>query len=122
MKPDKHNHGVGRPAMHVAHEHAEGHVELQILHVGVSILGDRPVVEHEINASHHGNQEHQESQPAHTPGKTHAHGVASHLGRVEMQKNVGRYHHDAVSRRVFITVAKNRLPNVAFDDIAFDLI
>src|SRR4030095_3427028 len=108
--------------MHVTHEHAEGHVELEILHVGVGILSHGPVVEHEINAGDHGNQEHQESQSAHTPGKTHSHSVAPDLGRVKVQENVGRNHHDAVPRCVFIAVAENRLPNVAFDDIAFDLI
>ena len=48
--------------------------------------------------------------------------MAPDLGRVEVQENVGRNHHDAVPRRVFVAVAENRLPNVAFDDIAFDFI
>jgi hypothetical protein len=39
-----------------------------------------------------------------------------------MEKNVRGHHHYAIARRVFITVAKNRFPNVALDDIGFDLI
>jgi hypothetical protein len=48
--------------------------------------------------------------------------MAPDLGGVEVQKDVGCYHHDSIARRVFIAVAKNRLPNLAFDDIVPDLI
>jgi coproporphyrinogen III oxidase-like Fe-S oxidoreductase len=48
--------------------------------------------------------------------------MAPDFGGMQVKKNVGRHHHDAVARRVVITVAKNRLPYVTFDNIAFDLI
>jgi hypothetical protein len=41
---------------------------------------------------------------------------------MEVQKDVGRDHHDPVARRVLVTMAKNRFPNVTFDDIGFDLV
>ena len=59
-----------------------------------------------------------ERESAHAPGKAHPDSMAPNFGGMEMQKHVGRHHHDAVTRRVVITVAKNRLPNMAFDDVA----
>ena len=47
--------------------------------------------------------------------------MAAHLGGMEMEKNVRRHHHDPVARRVLVAVAKNRFPDVAFDDIVLDL-
>jgi hypothetical protein len=48
--------------------------------------------------------------------------VTPHLGGVEMKKNVGGNHHDPVTRRVFVTVPEDRLPDMTLDDVAFDFI
>src|SRR5580765_3013315 len=110
------------PTVHVTHEHAEGHVVVQILHVRISVFGHRTIVEHQVDARYHGDQKHQKGQSAHAPRKAHAHGMAPYLGRMEVQKHVGGHHHDPVSRRVFVTVAKDGFPNVALHDVAFDFI
>ena len=48
--------------------------------------------------------------------------MAPHFGRMQVQENIRRYHHDAVARRVLVAMAKDRLPNLVFDDIALDFI
>src|SRR5256885_13111934 len=42
VQPDRDHHAVRGPAVHVPHEHAEGHVVLEVLHVGVGVLRRRP--------------------------------------------------------------------------------
>src|SRR5437899_7728138 len=41
---------------------------------------------------------------------------------MEMQPDIPRYHEDAVARRIFVAVAKNRLPRLRFHDLSFQLI
>ena len=48
--------------------------------------------------------------------------MASNLSGMKVEKNIGRHHHDAVTWRVLVAVAKDRPPDVAFDNIALDLI
>ena len=122
VQPDRDHHAVRRPAVHVAHQHPERHVELEILHVGVGVLGGRPVVEHQIDAGDHRHQEHQEGDAAHAPGEAQARGVLAHLGGVQVQPDVARHHEDAVARRVLVAVPEDRLPDLRLHDLALDLI
>ncbi len=88
VQPYGEDHAVGRPPMHVAQEHAEGDVELQILHVGVRILGHRPVIEHQDDACDREDQEEEKGDPPHAPGKPDADGMAPDFRRMEMHPDV----------------------------------
>src|SRR5438128_5252294 len=122
VQPDRDHHAVRRPAVHVPHEHAERHVVLEVLHVGVGVLRRRPVVEHEIDAGHHGHQEHEERDAAHAPGEAQPGRVPAHLGGVEAEPHVPRHHEDAVARRVVVAVAEDRLPHLRLGDLTLDLV
>ena len=111
VQPDRDHHAVRRPAVHVPHEHPERHVELEVLHVGVRVLGGRPVVEHQEDAGHDRHEEHEERDAAHAPGEAQARRVAAHLRRVQVQEDVARHHEHAVARRVVVAVAEDRLPD-----------
>ena len=67
-------------------------------------------------------KKHEKCEAAHAPGKAHAHRVAPHLGRVQMEKDVGRHHHYTVTRSVLVAVPEDRLPHVAFDDVFFNFL
>src|SRR5207342_682248 len=121
MQPDKHDHRVSRPPMHVAHEHAERHIELEIFHVSVGIFRHRPVIEHQIDAGNGSDEKHEKSETSHAPSKTHAHRMTPHFGRMEMEEDIGSHHHHPVTRCVVVTVAKDRFPNLALNDIVFNL-
>ena len=80
MEPDKNDHGMGSPTMHVTHEHAKRHVELQVLHIRVGVFRHRSVVEHQVDSRDDGNQKHEEGKPPHTPREPHPYAVPAHLG------------------------------------------
>jgi hypothetical protein len=40
---------------------------------------------------------------------------------MQMEKDVGRNHHHPVTRRVIVAMTKDRFPNLALDDIVFNL-
>ena len=41
--------------------------------------------------------------------------------RMEMEEDIGSHHHHPVTRCVVVTVAKDRFPNLALNDIVFNL-
>src|SRR6059058_5013646 len=122
VQPDRDHHAVRGPAVHVPHEHAERHVVLEVLHVGVGVLRRRPVVEHEVDAGHDGHQVHEEGDAAHAPREAQPRGVPAHLGGMEVEPHVPRHHEDAVPRRVVVAVAEDGLPDLRLGDLTLDLI
>ena len=122
VQPDRDHHPMRRPAMHVAHQHPEGHVEFEILEVRVGIFRYRPVVEHEVNTRHHRHQKHEKGDPPHAPREPQPGGVLADLGGMEVQPHVPRDHEDAVAWGILIAVAENRLPRLRFHDLPLEFI
>src|SRR5471032_355779 len=116
MQPDEDDHAVLRPAVHVAHDHAEGNVEVEVLHVPVRVLAGGPVIEHQHHAGDDGAQVEQEGQAARAPGVPVTDAVAPHLRRMQVQPDVGRNLQYAVARSVGVAVAEDRPPDVVVGD------
>src|SRR5208337_1377341 len=81
-----------------------------------------PVVEHQVDAGDHGDQEQKESDSAHAPAEAQTEGVTLDLGGMKVQPDVAGDDLDAVARPVFIAVAKNRSPGLGLDDLPLGLL
>jgi len=119
VQPDEDDHAVRRPAVHVAHDHSEGNVEVEVLDVPVRVLAGGPVVEHQHHAGHHRAEIEKEGEPAGAPGMAVADPVPPHLRGMQMQPDVGADLQHAVARGVRVAVAEDRSPDVVVgDDLA----
>src|SRR5713101_3767868 len=116
VQPDEDDHAVRRPAVHVAHDHSEGDVEIEVLDVPVRVLAGGPVVEHQHHAGHHGAQVEQEGQAARAPGVPVADAVPAHLAGVQVEPDVGRNLQHAVARGVRVAVAEDGPTEVVLGD------
>jgi len=119
MEPHENDHGMGRPSVHVPHQHAKGHIELQIFHICIGVLGYGPVIEHQVDTRHHGDEEHEKRESPHAPGKTHPYGMPADLGRMEMEPHITRHHHHTVSGRILITVTEYGPPDLTLNNLFF---
>src|SRR4029077_16119751 len=115
MEPDGDHHRVGRPAVHIADDAAEGDDELQVAHVLVGGMGRGDVVEHQEESGNGQHDEKEERQPAEAERVRHPDPGAAHADRVDVKEEVGegRAGGDLVSERK--TVAEDRADHLADD-------
>ena len=88
VQPDRDDHQVRRPAVHVAQQLAERDVVLQVENVAERLHLRGVVVEHQQDAGEGQHDEEVERDPAHAPGVAVADGVAVDLGRMQMKEDI----------------------------------
>ena len=90
MQPDGDDHGVRRPAVHVANQTTEGHDELEIAHVLVGMLRRRDVIKHQVEAGDCEDDEKEEREAAQAEGVRHSDPRSPDANRMDMEHEVGQ--------------------------------
>ena len=109
MQPDRDNHQMGGPAVHVSQQLPKGHVVFQVENVPEGLYLGGVVVEHQQDAGKGQHDEQIEGDPSHAPGVVVGDRVAIDLGRVQMQEDVGQDPQRAVARLLVVGHPKDRL-------------
>ena len=102
------HHEVRAPSMHVAHERAEPHRGLELLHVAPRERFGRPVEEHQEDAGDGEQDEQEEAQPAEAERVADLHRVPLHLHRVQVVQHVVHDHVGAVPGAVGVALPEDR--------------
>lgn len=117
VQPHGDDHAVRGPTVHVAQEHAERHVELQILHVRKRVLCGGAIIKHEQHARDRGDEKEQESDAAHAPREADVRAVARQLGGVEVHPKIVEHLQEAITLRIFVIVPEHGLPNLGLEKV-----
>ena len=96
VQEDDDDHGVGRPAVHVAQDDAEGHDELEVLHAAVGFRRVGHVVEHQREAGHGQHREEDGGDEAQAQGVARTKAVPAHPRRVDVQEEARDHHRRAI--------------------------
>src|SRR5262245_12919803 len=102
MEPHGNDHGVGCPAMHIAYEHAERHVEFQVFHIQIGVLTHRSIVEHQNNTGEGKHEKEEKRNPPHTPCEADAHPMTREFGWMEMEPDIAQDHQQAITWGVVV--------------------